>query len=431
MLFNPEFSWESLSEEQIVAKTLRALRNHIKHLFEISPYYRDFLKGVDPGDIQSLGDFSKLPFTCGTSMWENLSCFSNVTQEHVVESVMNTGFRGKPKLFTFTRNDLERLAYGNAISLHRCEVSKNDTVLILSALESPSFSAMGCYRGVISMGANAVRAGTGVSAEKLKMYLDHLKPTVVVGEPSLLRNLGKELNKGGYGTENCSVTKLLCTKESVRTRNMELDPVSVENELIWGAQVFSMYGTTEVSAPYCDCSFRSGAHCIPVLVYTEIVDECGDAVKDGTPGELVATPFGVEGIPLVRFQTGDITFKIPGRCECGRNSDRIGPILGRKDQLIKKEKGVIFPLTLINALDELEGINDYVIVIEDDSSRSDRVSIHVATPASMVETISTKLREVTGEFFPVLISNVNTIRSLRGKMPVSERILDWRFQSKS
>jgi len=65
----------------------------------------------------------------------------------------------------------------------------------------------------------------------------------------------------------------------------------------------------------------------PELVYAEIIDENGKEVPDGEVGELVATPLGVEGVPLVRYKTGDITFKVPGACACGRNSTRVGPFL--------------------------------------------------------------------------------------------------------
>ncbi|KMQ51891.1 phenylacetate--CoA ligase [Chitinispirillum alkaliphilum] len=430
MLFNPDFSWEFLSEEQIISKTLRALRNHIAHLIEISPHYRDLLNGLDPKAIETPEDFSKIPFVDRKTLCSNYNDFRAVSNESIVETVVSSAGKGKMKQFPFTKNDLERLAYGNALSFHRCGISKDDTVLIMTGLESPCFLAMACYRGLVALGANAVRAGIGVSGEKLKYYLDNLQPDVIIGEPSTLKSLGVELEKTGYSTVNSSVKKLVCTRESIRTQSMELNSIALEMERIWGASVFSIYNTTEISAPFCDCPQSSGLHVIPELLYPEIVDLDGNPVADGTPGELVLTPLGVEGMPLLRYKSGDISFKISGNCACGRNSFRIGPVLGRKEQLIRKSGKFIYPLTLINTLDEVEGINDYVIVLEDDNSKSDRVSVHVAAPTSMVETVATKLRGETGEFYPILISNVNTIRALREKSLPNERILDWRIRSR-
>ena len=142
----------------------------------------------------------------------------------------------------------------------------------------------------------------------------------------------------------------------------------------------------------------------------------------------MATPLGIEGIPLVRYRTGDITFKISEPCACGRNSIRIGPVLGRKSQMIKLKGTTVFPLTITNALDEIEEVDDYIIILENDDSLSDRVAIHAATTPAAVEKISNHLRAVSRVNFPILVSNMTTIHSLRGSSRKKIRILDWRQQ---
>jgi phenylacetate-CoA ligase len=207
---------------------------------------------------------------------------------------------------------------------------------------------------------------------------------------------------------------------------MELNSLASSLEHIWDAEVFSSYASTELAVSYCECKDRKGGHSHPELVYTEIVDEKGVVVPDGTPGELVATPLGVEGMPLVRFKTGDITFKISETCSCGRNSVRIGPILGRKSQMIKVKGTSVFPLTITNVLDAIDSINDYIIILENDDALSDRVSIHVAAAPSSVEQIANQLRAVTRVNFPILVSNVTTIQSFRGASRKKVRVADWR-----
>jgi phenylacetate-CoA ligase len=161
-------------------------------------------------------------------------------------------------------------------------------------------------------------------------------------------------------------------------------------------------------------------------VYTEILDDDGRAVPDGTPGELVVTPLGVEGVPLVRYRTGDITFRISGACACGRNSCRIGPILARKSQMIKLKGTTVYPLTITNALDSLQGIEDYVIVLEGDPSLADRVALHVATTPAMVQPIAAHVRAAARVSFPVLVSNAASINALRGDSRKKVRVIDLR-----
>jgi phenylacetate-CoA ligase len=208
--------------------------------------------------------------------------------------------------------------------------------------------------------------------EMQKYYLDFFKPQVLVGVPTFLKKLGKELNELKFNTSACSVKKLVCIGESLKTASMEPNALASALELLWGAEVYSSYTSTELSVSYCECQARQGCHSHPELVYTEIVDDKGVVVPDGTPGELVATPLGVEGVPLARFKTGDITFRMSETCSCGRSSVRIGPILGRKSQMIKVKGAAIFPLTLTNVLDAIDTINDYIIILENEDAHSDR-----------------------------------------------------------
>jgi phenylacetate-CoA ligase len=193
--------------------------------------------------------------------------------------------------------------------------------------------------------------------------------------------------------------------------------------------VYSTYASTELSCAFCECTTQYGGHAHPELVYAEIIDENGKEVPDGEVGELVATPLGVEGVPLVRYKTGDITFKVPGACACGRNSLRVGPILARKSHMIKIKGTTVYPLAITNVLDSLEGIEDYIIIIEDEESGSDRVTIHVATMPSNLEKIGSQLRAQARVQLPVLISNVATIKYDRGNSLKKIRVVDKRKKS--
>jgi phenylacetate-CoA ligase len=264
--------------------------------------------------------------------------------------------------------------------------------------------------------------------EMQRYYFELLQPTVIVTVPSYFKKLGLELKENGFDTVNSSIKKIICIGESLRDHNLQLNPTGLLLEELWGAQVYSTYASTELSVSYCECTAQNGGHAHPELVYTEIIDDKGNPVPDGTPGELVATPLGVEGMPLIRYKTGDITFKTSAQCSCGRNALRIGPILGRKSQMIKVKGTTVYPLTITSVLDGIKEINDYIIVLENDNSLSDRVAIHIATPPVMVEKIANQLRAVARVNFPILISNLTTIQSLRGNARKKVRIIDWRKQ---
>ena len=150
--------------------------------------------------------------------------------------------------------------------------------------------------------------------------------------------------------------------------------------------------------------------------------------RDGTPGELIATPLGVEGNPLIRYKTGDITFIVPGKCSCGRNSIRIGPILGRTAQAVKLKDGIIYPTAIATILESAEGVEDYLIILEKEEVSGDRISLHVITAPTNLSAISIRIRDEVHATLPLLISNVATIRHLRGKESRETKIIDNRKQ---
>ncbi len=425
MDFRPELSWEFLSFDQIEARTLRALRNHVKYLKESSAYYKDALWDVSSDDINSIDDFEKLKFTTRQRVSDNLSKFIAADQPQIHETVTTNCSSGNPLVFPLTANDLERLAFNEALSFHGAGINSEDAAQIMISFDQLCFAGMAYYRGLILLGCNTMRTGI-LSPDVQRYYIDQLKPSVVVASPSLLKKLALDLKKKQIDPAKSSICKIICTGESIRDCEMQLNSIGKTIQQLWDAEVFSSYNSTEASVSYCECLAHQGGHAHPELVYTEIVDEHGNVLPDGKAGELVVTPLGVEGLPLLRYKTGDITFKINSPCSCGRNSLRIGPILGRTSQLIKYRGETVYPLTITNALDAIEEINDYILVIENDSSSSDQVALHIATTPASVEKIANHLRAVARVNFPILVSNLPTIQSMRGSTGEKVRILDWR-----
>lgn len=428
MNFRPELSWEFLSVDQIEARTLRALRNHVKYLKESSAHYKDALWDVSSDDIKSIEDFEKLKFTNRQNVFDNLSKFTAAVQIQINETVMTNGFSGTPLVFPLTANDLDRLAFNEALSFHGAGISSEDAAQIMIGFDRLCFAGMAYYRGLTLLGCNTMRTGI-LHPDVQRYYIDQLKPTVVVTIPSVLKKLAMDLQKKQIDPAKSSIRKIICTGESIRDSEMEFNSVGKTIQQLWDAEVFSSYSSTEASVSYCECQAHQGGHAHSELVYTEIVDEQGNVLPDGKAGELVVTPLGVEGLPLLRYRTGDITFKVTSPCSCGRNSLRIGPILGRTSQLIKYRGETVYPLTITNALDALDEINDYIMVIENDNSSSDQVALHIATTPASVEKIANHLRAVARVNFPILVSNLPTIQSMRGSSGEKIRILDWRKKS--
>jgi phenylacetate-CoA ligase len=226
-----------------------------------------------------------------------------------------------------------------------------------------------------------VRAGAPSPLFVLEM-IARAQPTVIVGVPSFLRLIAEKAGETGFDLKSCSVKKAVCIGEPVRDALLSLNTSGRAIESAWGAKVYSTYGVTELANSLCECQAGSGGHLHEDQLYIEILDDNGQPVAEGEVGEVVATTFGVEAMPLIRYRTGDCAAQFHAPCQCGRVTPRLGPIVGRKHQKLKFRGASLFPSTLQAVLEEIQGVETFVIVARSDSELSDAVEVLVHGPAS-------------------------------------------------
>jgi phenylacetate-CoA ligase len=183
-------------------------------------------------------------------------------------------------------------------------------------------------------------------------------------------------------------------------------------EAVWGAEFYSTYASSETITSFCECAARKGGHLHPDLAVVEIVDENGAVLPAGETGEVVMTPLAIEGMPLVRFRTGDVSFLIDEPCACGRYSPRLGPILGRKKQMIKYRGTTLYPGAIYSVLDGMPEVSDYYLTITSDFDLSDMVKVSVAVRNGMVspEQVQDQLQAQLRVRPEVEIVNEQTVR---------------------
>jgi phenylacetate-CoA ligase len=221
-----------------------------------------------------------------------------------------------------------------------------------------------------------------------------MRPTAIVGVPSFLKKLGFFLDGDKRTAHNNNVSKLVCIGEPLRGGNLEFLKVAGDLEYLWGAKAYSTYSSSEIVTTFCECTAQAGGHLHPDLAVVEIVNEKGVVLGPGEKGEVVVTPLGVEGMPFVRFKTGDISFIVDKPCSCGRRTLRLGPILGRKKQMMKVSGTTIYPQAIFSVLDEIEGVKEYYITVSSENDLSDTVEVHLSAegPGCTIAAIRNKLQ---------------------------------------
>ena len=140
------------------------------------------------------------------------------------------------------------------------------------------------------------------------------------------------------------------------------------------------YASTEMQSSFNECEKECGTHHKPDLTIVEFLDDNNQPVKIDEPGEITITTLGVEGMPLIRFKTGDVCYRFEEPCACGRNSLRLGPILGRKGQMIKYKGTTLYPAALYDTLENIPAIKKYIVEVYTNTIGTDGIRILIGTP---------------------------------------------------
>jgi phenylacetate-CoA ligase len=220
------------------------------------------------------------------------------------------------------------------------------------------------FEAAARMGCLCLPGGGLSTAARLRLILDHAV-TVLCCTPTYAIHLAQTAAAEKMDLSASPVKTLLVAGEpggsipSSRRRLEELWP---------GARVFDHHGMTEVGPVSYECPARPGVlHVMEMAYIAEIIDPAaGAAVPDGQTGELVLTPLGRAGSPLLRYRTGDLVRPLPESvCECGRSELALeGGILGRTDDMVVVRGVNIYPAAVEEIVRAAGAVAEYQVQIE-------------------------------------------------------------------
>lgn len=385
---------EFASANKIRATQNALLKKHLAYCQKNSPYYRKLFKrkGLRLNRI-GLDSLSTLEFTDKAQIERFNDAFLSVPVEKISDIVLSSGTCGNPTKIAYSEWDLKRLAYNEEQSFAACGFTSKDSVLLTCTMDRCFVAGLAYYSGIRALGAAAIRNGLN-SLESHLGLIKRLKPTALVGVPSFLRKLGLYLDQNGHPARKSGVKKIVCIGEPLRGKDMKFLPVGEDLERIWEAKAYSTYSSSEIVSTFCECTAQCGGHLHPELAIAEIVDDHGKVLPSGEIGELVVTPLQIQGMPLVRFKTGDISFLIDKPCRCKRRSLRLGPIIGRKKQMMKVAGTTFYPQAVFSCLEQLKEISEYYICVSSSDRLSDKLEIYAAVdnPSCTTALIQEKLQ---------------------------------------
>ena len=388
------YSNETAYQPKDVIKLMQArkLQQLVRYVAKHSPFYKELFakNNISVEDIRNLDDLQKIPTTHKEDLQKRNDDFLCVEKYKIIDYSSTSGTLGSPVTIALTENDLGRLSYNECSSFACAGGTSDDIYQLMLTLDRQFMAGMAYYSGIRRMGAGIIRLGPGVPSLQWETIM-RLKPTAIVAVPSFIIKLIAFAKEHNIDMNNSSVKKAICIGENIRNTDFSLSILGKKITDSWNIQLYSTYASTEMQTAFTECSAFKGGHMQPELIILEMLDENDQPVKAGEPGEVTITTLGVEGMPLLRYKTGDICLHFDEPCACGRNSTRLSSIVGRKKQMIKYKGTTLYPPALFEMLNEMEDIQDFVAEVYSNEMGTDEVLIHIV-PASLTEECDRTIR---------------------------------------
>ena len=366
---------ECLERKDLERLQLERLRSTLERVAKV-PCYKDKFaaSGISPGDIHSLDDMAKLPFTTKEDLRQNYpyGMFA-VPMRDVVRIHSSSGTTGKPTVVGYSRKDLDDWSGLVARFMTAAGVLPDDIVHI--AFGYGLFTgAFGLHYGAELIGS-AVIPMSGGNTERQIMILKDYEATALVCTPSYALTLADRIEKMGHDARTYLSLKVGLFggepwSEGLRREIEErLNIVATDN-----------YGLSEIVGPGVagECLCKKGMHIFEDHFIPEIIDpDTGKVLPHGEKGELVLTNIVQEAIPLIRYRTRDITRLHYDKCDCGRTMVRMEKTMGRSDDMLIIKGVNVFPTQIEEVLFQVEGCEPHYQLIVEREGTLDTLEVQV------------------------------------------------------
>lgn len=373
MYLHPEF--EKLTRSEIEVLQMERLKKTIDHCMNTEFYRRRFAEsGITPGDIRTLADLGKIPFTTKQDLRDSYPFkMSAVPLSRVVRLHSSSGTTGTPTVILHTQRDLDEWANAVARCLYMVGLRPGD-IFQNSSGYGMFTGGLGFQYGAERLGMLTVPAAAGNTKRQIKFITD-FGTTALHAIPSYAGRLYEVMEEMGIDPRRDT---------RLHTLIIGAEPHSEEQrrriEQMLGVKAYNSFGMSEMCGPGVafECREQNGLHIWEDYYIVEIVDPVTlEPVPEGEVGELVLTTINREAMPLLRYRTRDLTRILPGECPCGRHHLRLDRMKGRSDDMMILKGVNIFPIQIETVLMQFPELgNDYLITLTNEEA-NDLMTVEV------------------------------------------------------
>jgi len=391
----------------------------------------DAIESVSRDELESLqrerlsrlgleGELRDQPFTVKDDLREAYPLgLIAVPHEQLVRIHASSGTGGVATVVGYTRGDLDVWTQVMARALYGAGVRAG--TVVHNAYGYGLFTGgLGFHQGAERLGATVVPVSGGLTARQAVLLRD-LRAQVLCCTPSYALHIAESgvsdlcLEVGMFGAEPWS------------------EEMRAELESRLGLTALNVYGLSEIVGPgvSAEClEGRSGSHVQEDHFLVEVIDpESLAPLPPGAVGELVFTTLTKEALPLVRYRTGDISSLDLSPCVCGRTTARMGPVRGRRDDMLIIRGVNLYPSQVEHVLLGVEGVSPHWQLVVTRPAQLDEITVH-CEPAdgsvdrgALADRVRSTLRETIGVGIDIRLLEPGEVPRSEGK---AVRVVDRR-----
>ncbi len=423
---------ECMSRDEMHHLQGKRLEKLVALVYRNVPFYREKMQAMNitPADIHSIDDITKLPFTTKQDLRDNYPYgLQAAAPSEIVRVHASSGTTGNPTIVGYTRRDLEVWSEGMARALTAYGVRRGDTFSV-SYGYGLFTGGLGAHYGVEKLGAAVVPASTGNTEKHLKLIQD-LGVSGIACTPSYALYLAETMERLGMKKENLKL-RIGAFGAEPWTESMRQE---IQERL--GLKGYNLYGLSEVCGPGVsyECEAQNGSHICEDHFYPEIINpETLEPLPLGQTGELVFTTLTKEGMPLLRYRTRDLCTLMGGTCSCGRTSVRMGPVMGRSDDMLIIRGINVFPSQVESVILSMPQFEPRYMLVVDRKNNLDTMQVQVEVRKdyfndeigqmmAIRKALADKLKSVISIKADVKLMEPGSIERSQGK---SKRVIDLR-----
>jgi len=401
--------WDPRIEEMPIADIrklqYKLLKTLVYRVYSFSQFYHRRMKEADvhPDDINSLDDITKLPFMFKKDLRDTYPDGMIMSeQEELVRYHVSSGTTGKPTVVGYTKNDIYNWTESLARALTSAGIGRGD-VMQVSYGYGLFTGGLGLHYGAERVGATVVPTSVGNTERQIELMQD-LKVTAIACTPSYLLHMGEVAEKMGVSIRDDTLLRKAIVGAEPWSEQMRL---RIKEGL--GVDAYDIYGTSELSGPlYCECEFQQGFHVWGDFIYPEILDpDTQKPLPPGERGELVVTMLQKEGLPIIRYRTGDITAIREELCQCGRTHPRLERLSGRVDDMLIIRGINVFPSQVEHALLGIPDVGDHFMIEVDRKGSLDDMLVKVELSKDAFSDKIQDLMRIRGHIEKVMRNSLN------------------------